>query len=186
MQNDGSPSLQLRPSICSLNHWEPKKSASFILFTPVLISHWLNSRKIFSSFGNGWQADLFKKKKTTPISFPTGYKQCFFLLPFQEISPPPLLSFFHFIIYLLLPKVVSNNVASPTSNLINAIKHFLTKAFGRIWNVSLMKLGAQQLLSLLSPEIVSQQKRLTSSLSNINKDLYVNLQSDLKGPLTKN
>lgn len=158
MQNGGSPSLQLRPSIFSLYHWEPKKSTSFILFTAVLLltSHWLNSRKIFNSFGNGWQAGLLKKNH--PISFPTGYKQCFFFLPFQEISPPPLLSFFHFIIYLLLPKVVSNNMASPTSYLINAIKHFLTKAFGRIWNVSLMKLGAQQLLSLLSPEIVSQQK----------------------------
>lgn len=84
-----------------------------------------------------------------------------FLPPsFSGNFPSPLLSPFYFIIYLLLPKVVSNNVASPTSYLINAIKHFLTKTFGRIWNLSLMKLGAQQLLSLLSPEIVSQQKDL--------------------------
>lgn len=84
-----------------------------------------------------------------------------FLPPsFSGNLPSPLLSPFYFIIYLLLPKVVSNNVASPTSYLINAIKHFLTKTFGRIWNLSLMKLGAQQLLSLLSPEIVSQQKDL--------------------------
>lgn len=64
MQKDGSPSPQLRSSVCSLYHWEPEKPASFIPFVAgfLLTSYWLNSRKILSSFGNGSQADIYKVK----------------------------------------------------------------------------------------------------------------------------
>lgn len=120
---------------------------------------------------------VFTKEK--PHFSPNSAYAGFLPLPSLGSLPPLLLPLF--IIYLLLPKAVSNNVACP-SHLTNTIKHFLTKQYGLIWNVSLQKLRAQWLFSLLSPETISQQKDWLA-LFQISVKMYTWI---LKGPLRIN